>query len=58
MSRFVCQDDYDKPTEIEAKARLHRLARSGRVAGLLAAVEAHLRRRPIELAVETVTVRG
>ena len=40
------------------QARLRSLARSGRVATVLAALAAHLRRRPIEFAVKTVTVRG
>ena len=40
------------------QARLRSLARSGRVATVLAALAAHLRRRPIEFAVKAVAVRG
>ena len=40
------------------QARLRSLARSGRVATVLAALAAHLRRRPIEFAVKTVAMRG
>ena len=40
------------------QARLRSVTRSGRVATALAALAAHLRRRPIEFAVKTVAVRS
>ena len=39
------------------QARLRSVTRNGRVATVLAAIAAHLRRRPIEFAVKTVAVR-
>ena len=40
------------------QARLHSITTSGRVAPVIAALAAHLRRRPIEFDVKTMAVRA
>ena len=50
-------DGVHRPRD-ECKARLHNLVTSGRVPFILAALAAHLRREPLEFAVETVRGRS